>query len=36
MTNDPSDSFVHVRGATEHNLRDVDVDLPRDALVAFT
>ncbi|SFL32010.1 excinuclease ABC subunit UvrA [Geodermatophilus ruber] len=30
------DSFVRVRGAREHNLRDVDVDVPRDELVAFT
>ncbi|QWC86505.1 excinuclease ABC subunit UvrA [Nocardioidaceae bacterium] len=30
------DGCVRVRGASEHNLRDVDVDLPRDAFVAFT
>jgi excinuclease ABC subunit A len=28
--------FVHVRGAREHNLKNVDLDLPRDALVVFT
>ncbi|MDC9825173.1 excinuclease ABC subunit UvrA [Devosia sp. ZB163] len=30
------DGFVHVRGAREHNLRNVDVDVPRNALVVFT
>jgi excinuclease ABC subunit A len=28
--------FVQVRGAREHNLKDVDVRIPRDALVVFT
>ena len=30
------DGFVQVRGAREHNLKDVDLEIPRDALVVFT
>ena len=31
-----ADGFVRVRGARENNLRNVDVDVPRDSIVAFT
>ncbi|KUN82513.1 ABC transporter [Streptomyces bungoensis] len=32
----PHDPFVRVRGAREHNLKGVDVDVPRDVLAVFT
>jgi excinuclease UvrABC ATPase subunit len=33
---DGPDPYVRVRGAREHNLRNVDVDIPRDRFVVFT
>ncbi|WP_369191367.1 ATP-binding cassette domain-containing protein [Streptomyces sp. R08] len=32
----PRDPYVRVRGAREHNLQGVDVDIPRDVLAVFT
>lgn len=32
----PDQSRLVVRGAREHNLRNVDLDLPRDAMIVFT
>src|SRR4051812_17760346 len=31
-----STGFVRVRGAREHNLKNIDLEIPRDALVVFT
>ena len=31
-----SDSSIVIRGAREHNLRDIDVEIPRDKLVVIT
>ena len=28
--------FVQVRGAREHNLKNINVDIPRDSLVVFS
>ncbi|MEM1374550.1 MAG: excinuclease ABC subunit UvrA [Pseudomonadota bacterium] len=32
----PEQKFIEVRGAREHNLKGVDVDIPRDELVVIT
>jgi excinuclease ABC subunit A len=33
---DNQTGFVRVRGAREHNLKNIDLDIPRDAMVVFT
>ncbi|GGG03660.1 excinuclease ABC subunit UvrA [Pontibacter amylolyticus] len=35
-TNGQFKGFVEVRGAREHNLKDISLSIPRDALVVFT
>jgi len=36
QTDPDLDGFVRVRGAREHNLKNVDLKIPRNALVVFT
>ncbi|EPR75725.1 Excinuclease ABC [Leifsonia rubra CMS 76R] len=36
MTVNDMDGWVHVRGARENNLQNIDLDIPRDQLVVFT
>jgi excinuclease ABC subunit A len=36
MKEHPVAEFVQVRGAREHNLKNVDVDIPRNSLVVFS
>jgi excinuclease ABC subunit A len=36
MKNIDSAGFVQVRGAREHNLKNINVDIPRDSLVVFS
>jgi excinuclease ABC subunit A len=32
----PDTRMIAIRGAREHNLKNVDVEIPRDQLVVFT
>lgn len=36
MTRRDIDGWVRVRGAREHNLKNIDIDIPRDCMVVFT
>src|SRR6478672_6509006 len=36
QSNGKGDGYVHVRGAREHNLKNLSLQIPRDALVVFT
>src|SRR5881392_1840024 len=35
-TRDPQARVISIRGAREHNLKNLDVEIPRDRLVVFT
>ncbi|MEQ1789948.1 MAG: excinuclease ABC subunit UvrA, partial [Rickettsiales bacterium] len=36
VTKKNTENFICVRGAKEHNLKNIDIDIPRDALVVIT
>ncbi|HWU48807.1 MAG TPA: excinuclease ABC subunit A, partial [Asticcacaulis sp.] len=36
MAHSPDQDFIKIRGAREHNLKNVDVDIPRDSLTVIT
>ena len=35
-TKKPTGPVIEVRGAREHNLKNINVELPRDQLIVFT
>ena len=36
MSGEAGRKYIKVRGASEHNLKAVDIDIPRDSLVVLT
>jgi excinuclease ABC subunit A len=36
MARQPSDNMIRIRGARQHNLKNIDLELPRDRLIVFT
>ena len=32
----PTDKYIEIKGARQHNLKNIDVKLPRDSFVVFT
>ena len=36
VSSDPNKKYIKIRGAREHNLKDVSLDIPRDSFVVLT